>query len=179
MEKEEVIYTNILVKCNNLHIDTKTPSYAHEGKIDKIPTPILAKCKKLHPDARIPSYAHEGDAGMDLYSQEDYILKPLERALVKTGVAMEIPEGYWGNIRDRSGLASKKGIHTLAGVVDSIYRGEIGVVIMNLGKEDFEIKKGDKIAQMLIQKVEQANVIEVNELSETVRGDGGFGSTGN
>ena len=139
---------------------------------------ISIKYKRIHPDAKIPSYAHEGDAGMDLYSVEDYVLKPGEKIIVKTGIATEMPEGYFGSIRDRSGLAARYAIHVLAGVIDCHYRGEIGVVIINLGKEEFSISKGDRIAQILFQKVEQVNIIEVNELSETSRGKDGFGSTG-
>src|SRR3989344_4299130 len=131
---------------------------------------ISIKYKRIHPDAKIPSYAHEGDAGMDLYSVEDYVLKP--------GIATEMPEGYFGSIRDRSGLAARYAIHVLAGVIDCHYRGEIGVVIINLGKEEFSISKGDRIAQVLIQTVEHVNILEVNELSETSRGKDGFGSTG-
>ena len=139
---------------------------------------ISIKYKRIHPDAKIPSYAHEGDAGMDLYSVEDYVLKPGEKIIVKTGIAIEMPEGYFGSIRDRSGLAARYAIHVLAGVIDCHYRGEIGVVIINLGKEEFSISKGDRIAQVLIQTVEHVNILEVNELSETSRGKDGFGSTG-
>src|SRR3989338_7001664 len=91
---------------------------------------ISIKYKRIHPDAKIPSYAHEGDAGMDLYSVEDYVLKPGEKIIVKTGIATEMPEGYFGSIRDRSGLAARYAIHVLAGVIDCHYRGEIGVVII-------------------------------------------------
>ena len=136
------------------------------------------KIKKLHPDAKIPSYAHAGDAGMDLCSVEEKTLMPGDKTIVKTGIVIELPEDYFGNIRDRSGLAAKYGIHTLAGVVDCHYRGEIGVVMINLGKEEFKINVGDRIAQMLIQKVENPEIEEVSELSETKRGEGGFGSTG-
>lgn len=136
------------------------------------------KIKKINPDAVIPKYAHEGDAGFDLCSIEDYILKPMERRTVKTGIQIEIPKGYFGSIRDRSGLAAKHSIHTLAGVVDSHYRGEIGVVLINLGKEEFKINKEDRIAQMLIQPVLIGEIEETDSLSETSRGEGGFGSTG-
>lgn len=136
------------------------------------------KIKKIHEDAIIPQYAHFGDAGFDLYSIDNYVLKPMERTVVKTGIVMEIPKEYFGNIRDRSGLAAKYSIHTLAGVVDSGYRGEIGVVMINLGHENYEIKKGDRIAQMLIQKVEHCIIEEVSELEESIRNSSGFGSTG-
>ncbi len=140
--------------------------------------PLEIKVKKIREDAKMPSYAHPGDAGMDLYSIESYIIPPHEKKIVQTGISMEIPEGYFGSIRDRSGLAAKYGIHALGGVIDSGYRGEIGVILINLGKERFEIKKGDKIAQLLIQKIESPKILEVTDLSETSRGVGGFGSTG-
>ncbi|MCK5149507.1 dUTP diphosphatase [Candidatus Pacearchaeota archaeon] len=139
---------------------------------------VKIKIKKINPDAIIPRYAHEGDAGMDLCSVEEYELKPMESRIIKTGLQVEIPEKYFGSIRDRSGLAAKNYIHTLAGVVDSHYRGEVGVVLINLGKEEFKIKKYDRIAQMLIQPVERVGIVKVENLSETIRGEGGFGSTG-
>lgn len=139
---------------------------------------LKLKVKKIHPDAVIPKYAHEGDAGFDLRSVENYVLKPMEKTIVKTGLQMEIPEKYFGSIRDRSGLAAKYSIHILAGVIDSHYRGEVGVVIINLGEKEFKINKNDRIAQMLIQPVATAEIQEVDELSETARGEGRFGSTG-
>ncbi len=139
---------------------------------------IEIKVKKIHPDAIIPKYAHPGDAGMDLHSAEEYLLKPFEKIIVKTGIQMEIPSGYFGSVRDRSGMAAKFGIHTLAGVIDSEYRGEIGVVLVNLGKDEFKINKGDRIAQIVIQEYANCKIIESETLDETPRGDGGFGSTG-
>jgi len=136
------------------------------------------KIKKLHPNAIIPKYAHEGDAGLDLCSIKNYSLGPMEKELIETGISMEIPKGYFGSIRDRSGLAVKYSLHTLAGVIDSGYRGQIGVVIMNLGKKEFKINKGDRIAQMLIQPVIIPEIEEVEDTGKTSRGDGGFGSTG-
>ena len=139
---------------------------------------IKVKFKKIHPDAVTPKYAHKGDAGMDLYAVENYVLKPGEQQVIKTGLQMEIPENYFGSIKDKSGLAADHAIHTLAGVVDPTYRGEIGVVLINLGKEEFKINKGYKIAQMVIQPFQSADIEEVCELSETSRGEKGFGSTG-
>lgn len=135
------------------------------------------KIKKLHPDAVLPKYAHSGDAGMDLFSVEDLILKPNYRAKVKTGISIELPKGYVSLIWDKSGIASK-GIKTMGGVIDCGYRGEYIVVLVNLSSENYEIKKGQKIAQVLIQKVENPKIEIVEELSETSRGDGGFGSSG-
>ena len=136
------------------------------------------KVKKLVKDATLPSFAHAGDAGLDLYTIEDYELKPQERHAFKTGIAMEIPQGYVGLIWDKSGLAVKHGLHHLAGVIDATFRGEIQVVILNTGTEAYQVKKGDKIAQMLIQKVESVEVEEVAELDDTERGENGWGSSG-
>jgi|SRR3989344_1838313 len=136
------------------------------------------KVKKIHSDAVIPDYAKDGDAGFDLHSLEEKILAAGEKAVIKTGIKIEIPNGYFGSIRDRSGLAAKNALHCLAGVVDSGYRGEIGIVMINLGKDEFKINRGDRIAQMLIQKVERVEIEEVEELSESFRGESGFGSTG-
>ncbi|AJF61647.1 TPA: dUTP diphosphatase [Candidatus Woesearchaeota archaeon] len=125
-----------------------------------------------------PHYVHEGDAGIDLRSSVEYVLKPGETYAVPTAVRMAIPEGYAGLVWDKSGYAAKNSIHTLAGVIDSGYRGEIRIVMKNLGKENFEIKKDMKIAQILIQPVVRANLIEEETLDDTRRGHGGFGSTG-
>lgn len=137
---------------------------------------ILAK--KLHPDAKIPNFAHPGDAGMDLYSVANLTLKPGERISVPTGIAIALPDGYVSLVWDKSGISHKSGIKTLGGVIDSGYRGEYLIGLINLSQEDFEIKVGQKIAQLLIQKVEHPEVEEVAELDETARGDGRFGSTG-
>jgi len=139
---------------------------------------VILKIKKLTSDAKLPSYAHHGDAGLDLYSAEDKIIKPNERAVIKTGLAMELPHGHAGLVWDKSGLAAKNGLKVLGGVVDCNYRGEVMVLIMNLSNKDYEAKKGEKIAQMLIQKVEHMEIEEVKELSDTTRGAGGIGSTG-
>lgn len=134
--------------------------------------------KKIHEDAVAPSYAHEGDAGMDLFSKEEIVLKPGERKVIGTGIAMAIPIGHVGLIWDKSGLAAKYGLKTMAGVVDSGYRGEVGVVLHNLSDKEYLVEKNSKIAQMLIQPVHSNQVIEVEDLDETARGDGGWGSTG-
>ncbi|MFW6311874.1 MAG: dUTP diphosphatase [Nanoarchaeota archaeon] len=129
-------------------------------------------------DVNIPKYAHEGDAGLDLYSAEEKVLKPGEKDVIKTGVKVAIPSGYVGLIWDRSGLAVKNGLHCLAGVIDSGYRGEIGVAIINLSKENFNVEKNMRIAQMLIQPVFRMDTEVVDSLDETTRNEGGFGSTG-
>jgi len=129
-------------------------------------------------DVEMPFYAHEGDAAFDLRAAEEHVLEPGKKLIVKTGLKMAIPEGHVGLIWDRSGLAAKNGVHVLAGVVDSGYRGEVGVVLKNLGEANVEITKNMRIAQMLIQPVVTAEIEESENLEETKRGDGGFGSTG-
>ena len=139
---------------------------------------LILKIKKLDPDAIIPQYAHTDDAGMDFYAIETIALKPGERIGVSTGLAIEIPEGYVGLVWDKSGISINDGIKTLGGVIDAGYRGEIKIGIINLSSTDYVLKKGHKIAQILIQKVEQPDIIEVRELSDSERGKNGFGSTG-
>lgn len=133
---------------------------------------------RIDSDVKIPSYANPGDAGMDFYSAENLVIKSHERKTVRTGIKMAIPPGYVGLIWDKSGLASKKGIKTMAGVIDAGYRGEVGIVLQNLGSDEFIVEKNMKIAQMLIQPIHSPELEEVEELDETKRGDGGFGSSG-
>ncbi len=139
---------------------------------------LKLKIKKLLPDAIVPKYAHAGDAAFDLYASEDVDIKPGERVSVPTGLAMEIPEGYVGLIWDKSGLSHNFGLKTLGGVIDAGYRGEVKVGMTNLGKEIYKFEKGHKVAQMIIQKCECVDIKETDELSDTSRGVGGFGSTG-
>ena len=136
------------------------------------------KIKKLVPNAILPNYAHKGDAGMDFFALETTTIKKGERLQVRTGITMAIPEGYVGLIWDKSGLSHKYGLKTLGGVIDAGYRGEIMIGMINLGSEDYTIEAGHKVAQMLIQKVESPEIIEVEELDDTSRGTGAFGSTG-
>ncbi|WNH08578.1 dUTP diphosphatase [Thalassobellus suaedae] len=130
----------------------------------------------------LPHYETLASAGMDLRANisEAITLKPLERVIVKTGLFIELPVGIEAQVRPRSGLAAKKGITVLnaPGTVDADYRGEIGVILVNLSNEDFIIENGERIAQLVIAKHERAEWIDVDELSETDRGEGGFGSTG-
>lgn len=135
------------------------------------------KVKRIHPEARLPLYGHPGDAGLDLFSVVDRSLGPGEVFAVPTGIQVAIPAGFVGLIWGKSGI-SLKGVHRLAGVVDAGYRGEVQVVMINLGPAAFEIKKGMKIAQMLIQPVASVQVVESESLDDTSRGEGGFGSTG-
>jgi dUTP pyrophosphatase len=135
------------------------------------------RVKRIHPDAKIPTYGHPGDAGMDLFAVVDRTLAPGEVFAVPTGIQVAIPAGFVGLIWDKSGI-SLKGVHRLAGVVDAGYRGEVQVVMINLGKEPFALKKGMKIAQLLIQPVAAVTIVESDTLDDTSRGEGGFGSTG-
>lgn len=138
----------------------------------------LLKVKKLNSDSVVPKYAQPGDAGLDLYSAEDYKLQSGERHDFHLGFATELPDGYAGLVWDKGGVAQKHGVHCLAGVLDSGYRGELVLVLLNTGSQAYEIKKGDKIAQLLIQPVERADIKVVDSLSATERGQGRFGSTG-
>ncbi len=135
--------------------------------------------KSKHP---LPNYATQGAAGMDLRAnlEDKVILGPLERTLIKTGLFIELPIGYEAQVRPRSGLALKKGITVLnsPGTIDADYRGEIGIILVNLSQESFVIEDGERIAQMIIAQHEQANLKEVSVLEESQRGAGGFGSTG-
>lgn len=139
---------------------------------------MLIEFKKLRPGAKAPAKTHQEDAGFDLFSAEDVLLKSGERFAVPIGIAMAIPDGFVGLVWDKGGRAFKDGLKTMAGVVDSCYRGEVLVVVFNTGKEDVSLKKGEKIAQMLIQRVENADFKEIDDLDSTNRGDGRFGSTG-
>ena len=131
-----------------------------------------------HVSGSVPQYAHNGDAGADLTASEKTVVPARERSLVGTGIRLEIPEGYVGLIWPRSGLAIKKGVDCGAGVIDSCYRGEIKVLLFNHSDTEFQIVPGDRIAQILIQKVERVHFIPVNELSATNRNEEGLGSTG-
>jgi dUTP pyrophosphatase len=135
------------------------------------------KVKRIHPDAKIPVFGHPGDAGMDLFAVVDRDLGPGQVFAVPTGIQVAIPAGFVGLIWDKSGI-SLKGVHRLAGVVDAGYRGEVQVVMINLGPAPYEIRAGMKIAQMLIQPVAAVAVIDSDNLDDTSRGEGGFGSTG-
>ena len=143
---------------------------------------IEVKVKKLHPNAIVPRYMTEHAAGMDLctVADEPIVLEPGERTLLPTGLAMEIPPGYEGQVRPRSGLALKKGITLVnsPGTIDADYRGEIGIIIINHGNEAVEIMPGDRVAQLIVAPVTRAALIEVEGLNDTGRNSGGFGHTG-
>ncbi|QYH20575.1 dUTP diphosphatase [Corynebacterium aquatimens] len=139
------------------------------------------RVKRLHPDAVLPMRAHAGDAGADLYAAEDVTLAPGERALIGTGIAIALPMGTVGLIHPRSGLAAKHGITIVnaPGTVDAEYRGELKVCLLNTDRaKAFEVTRGMRIAQLVVQRVELVGFEEVEELDETARGTGGYGSTG-
>ena len=138
------------------------------------------KIKRLSPDAVIPQYAHPDDSGLDLCSVQDLVLKPGDWAMIRTGLAIELPPGTEAQVRPRSGLAARNAITMLntPGTVDEGYRGEVCVIAINLGKEPFEVKKGMRIAQMVICPVIRVEIEETDTLSDTARNAGGFGSTG-
>jgi dUTP pyrophosphatase len=136
--------------------------------------------KRLDRDVPLPSYAHDGDAGLDLCAAEDVVLAPMARAAVATGLAIAVPTGWVGLVHPRSGLALRQGL-TVAnapGTIDAGYRGELKVILVNLGDEAVAIARGDRVAQLVLQEVAIADVVEVDDLDDTTRGAGGFGSTG-
>lgn len=142
---------------------------------------LVLPIKRLDPSVELPRYAYCGDAGLDIRSNEDIVLKPYERAMVSTGLAIAIPDGYAGFMQPRSGLAAKQGLTVLntPGLIDAHYRGELKIIIINLDKEhSVSIRKGDRIAQLVIQTVPQVELNEVDDLGDTDRGQGGFGSSG-
>ncbi|MFN8673788.1 MAG: dUTP diphosphatase [Candidatus Sericytochromatia bacterium] len=141
---------------------------------------MILKIKKINEDAVLPEYAHKDDSGMDLFSVEEKVIKAGETALIKTGIQIELPPNTEAQVRPRSGLALKNSITVLntPGTIDEGYRGEVGIILINHGKTDFEVKKHSKIAQMVICPVIRPQIIFDAELSETKRGEGGFGSTG-
>ena len=141
---------------------------------------MTVKFRKIDPAAILPSYAHPGDAGMDVRSIEELVVEPGGRKLVRTGLVMMLPPGYEAQVRPRSGLALKNGVTVLntPGTIDEGYRGEVGVILANLGAEPFRVEKGAKIAQIVIAPCTRAEIVETAEIDETARGAGGFGSTG-
>ncbi len=137
--------------------------------------------RRLDPDVPLPSYAHPGDAGLDLVTTVDAVLEPGERALLPTGIAIALPDGYAGFVHPRSGLALKHGLSIVnaPGTVDAAYRGELAVTVINLDpREAVHLRRGDRIAQLVVQRVEHAVLHEVDTLPGSDRGEGGFGSSG-
>lgn len=138
------------------------------------------KFKKLYQDALLPTYTYKDDAGMDIFSYEEKVIEPGKWTLVKTGFSMELPHNYEAQVRSKSGIALKSGVFCLnsPGTIDENFRGEVGVILMNLSNEPFVIFKQQKIAQMVISRVEHLESVVCDDLGETERGGGGFGSTG-
>jgi dUTP pyrophosphatase len=139
---------------------------------------VKLKIVRLDKSMKMPAYAHSDDGAFDLYAAENVVIKPGERVSIRTGLKMEIPTGYVGFIWDKSGLSHKHGLKTFGGVVDAGYRGEVMVGMMNLGTEPYTFEKNHKVAQITIQKRDAVEILEVEELSDSARGEGGFGSTG-
>jgi dUTP pyrophosphatase len=137
----------------------------------------MLRVKRLVPDIKLPAYAHPDDAGMDLYSAEDKLIQPGEHCTVRTGIAVAIPKGFVGLVWDKSGIASK-GLKTMGGVLDSNYRGEVIIILKNISEKPYDLKKNNKIAQLLLQPIEHRPIVEVQELDDTDRGARGLGSTG-
>lgn len=133
---------------------------------------------RLHPDARLPQYAHDTDAGMDICSYEDVVVPAHGRVVIHTGLAVAIPDGYVALVWEKSGLARHHGIAQMGGVLDAGYRGEVTMIVRNDTDTDYTFAKGDKVAQILLQKVEHAKIVDVDHLPDSERGVGGFGSTG-
>ena len=165
--REELLNKNKMIET----VYTSTPTEIYEN----FPKLLV---KKLDPSAIIPTKANGSDAGYDLYALNGTIVEKNTHRLIKTGISMAIPEGHVGLIWPRSGLAYKHGLDVFAGVIDSGYRGDIGVILFNSQYSSYEISKGDRIAQILIQKVEDFNLLEVEDLDSTERNCGGFGSSG-
>ena len=141
---------------------------------------IQVKIKRIQPLAKLPKQAREGDAGMDLFAMEELYLQPGSSALIATGIQMQLPEGTEAQIRPRSGLALKHGITVLnsPGTIDAGYRGEIGIILINHGKEVFHVERHMRIAQLVVQYIPQVRIEEVEELEASARGEQGFGSSG-
>ena len=154
---------------------------APAGSGSRPPHAVDVLVRRLHPDVPLPAYAHPGDAGADLVTTVEVTLAPGERALVPTGIAIALPEGYAAFVHPRSGLATRQGVSVVnaPGTVDAGYRGEIKVTLINLDpREPVTLRPGDRIAQLVVQRVEHAVIHEVESLPGTARGEGGFGSTG-
>jgi len=149
--------------------------------VTRPPHAVDVLVRRLDPDVPLPSYAHPGDAGLDLVTTVDVVLEPGERALLPTGIAIALPEGYAGFVHPRSGLALKHGLSIVnaPGTVDAAYRGELAVTVINLDPRDaVHLRRGDRIAQLVVQRVEHAVLHEVDTLPGSDRGEGGFGSSG-
>ena len=156
---------------------SSSPGALPTGLPAGLPVPVV----RLDPDLPLPGYAHPGDAGADLHTTVDVVLAPGESPLVPTGIALALPEGYVGLVHPRSGLAARHGVSIVntPGTVDAGYRGEVKVLLVNLDpREPVELRRGERIAQLVVQRVERAAFVEVDALPDSARGTGGYGSTG-
>lgn len=147
-------------------------------KVSKVEKEDVLEVKKFFSDVSLPEYALSSDVGFDLRANETVTLQPFEQKTVRTGIALKIPEGHVGLIRDRAGITTKMGVHTAAGTFDPAYRGEVSVVLINFGEETVQVEKGMRMAQMVILPVKKVKIKEVKQLEVTDRYDRGFGSTG-
>jgi dUTP pyrophosphatase len=152
----------------------------YHARIAALPSPLRIAVRRIDATVPVPRYARDGDAGLDLHAAEPGALRPGERRIIRTGVALAIPGGFAGFVLPRSGLALRQGVTVLnaPGLIDAGYRGEIQVLLVNHGDAVFEVKRGDRIAQLVIQRIEAVELVEVEELPDSERGAGGFGSTG-
>uniref|UniRef100_A0A8C9VTF6 Deoxyuridine 5'-triphosphate nucleotidohydrolase n=1 Tax=Scleropages formosus TaxID=113540 RepID=A0A8C9VTF6_SCLFO len=170
--------TGLLLKLNIFCTAWIAPSRdAIKGVKDAVRTVVL-KFARLSENATVPTKASAGAAGYDLYSAHDCSIGPMEKAVVNTDIQIAVPAGCYGRVAPRSGLAANYFIDVGAGVIDEDYRGNVGVVLFNFSKEIFQVKKGDRIAQLICEKICHADLEQHEELDETTRGDSGFGSTG-
>ena len=166
-----------------IKVATWVANYLYKKQIDPVSVDSqehIVKVKKLHPEAIIPSYAHQGDSGFDLHALEETVLRPNETKLVRTGLVFEIPEGMEIQIRPKSGVSLKTPIliKNTPGTIDSSYRGEVKIIVHNMSDGLLTIMKNNKVAQGVLVEVPRARFVVVNEMNETTRGAGGFGSTG-
>lgn len=155
-----------------------SPAKRLRAETEPEPAKIVLKFAKLSENATVPTRGSTRAAGYDLYSAYDYSVAPLDKAIVKTDIQIAVPPGCYGRVAPRSGLAAKHFIDVGAGVVDEDYRGNVGVVLFNFSKETFEVKKGDRVAQLICERICYPELEECDTLDETARGAGGFGSTG-
>ncbi|GMT22845.1 hypothetical protein PFISCL1PPCAC_14142 [Pristionchus fissidentatus] len=149
-----------------------------KARIEPAEAKMAVRFIRVHEKARMPAYGSIHAAGADLHAAEASVVPAKGKALITTGLTMELPAGHYGRVAPRSGLAAKHFIDVGAGVIDSDYRGELRVLLFNFSDVDFEVKEGDRIAQLICEKISQVNYVEVESLEDTQRGDGGFGSTG-
>jgi dUTP pyrophosphatase len=148
------------------------------NRLDDDAEPRVLSFKRLDPNAILPARGSSRAAGLDIYAIEALTIQPAERVLARTGLAVAIPEGYYGRLAPRSGLATQKGLDTLAGVIDADYRGEVLCLLYNAGDESIQLPAQSKICQLILEKIITPTAIWADEISDTVRGGGGFGSTG-